>query len=74
MHTYAWIKLFLRFGKPLAFAMAVACPLIAFWGVIGFGLPWIVLALGIVAGLLVGFFIMVFAELTHVIAEMLLPH
>lgn len=74
MHNYTWIKLFIRFGKPLALAMALACPLLALWGVVGYGLPLIVLAIGAVVGVLVGVFVLVFAELTHVISEMLLPH
>ena len=74
MHTYTWINLFIRVGQPLALIIGLACPLLALWGVIGFGLPWIVLALGVLVGILLGFFILVFAELTRVIAEMLLPH
>ncbi|HET7238593.1 MAG TPA: hypothetical protein VFI76_06180 [Terrimicrobiaceae bacterium] len=73
MHNYVWINRFIRFGKPLAWVVGLAVPLLALWGVLAAGLPWVTFGVGVAVGVLAGFFILVFAELTHVIADMLLP-
>lgn len=68
------LRLFTRFGTALAVAVALAIPgaaLLCAWtgGFIG----WQGVAASAAAGCFAGFFLKVFADLTRVIVEMLLP-
>jgi len=60
-------------GRRLAVLVGLVPPVVAVAGAAGAGWHWLWIAAGFVAGLGIGFAIRVFAELTDIIADMLLP-
>lgn len=68
------LRLFTRFGTVLAAAVALGIPAAALlYGSSVSAIGWQFVAVSAVAGLVAGFFLKVFADLTRVIVEMLLP-
>lgn len=73
MNDYAAVRLFIRFGPTLAAAVSLCGWAAAIWlEVMTIASPVIVVGVAIAAAL-VGFLLLVFTDLTKIIAEMLLP-
>lgn len=71
-NAYPAVRFLLRFGKPLALVLGVAIAAGGLWAA-GAGLGWWWGAAGVIGGLLVFFFMRVFSELVHILADTLLP-
>lgn len=73
MPTYRAVRLFLKCGPALAVLVVVGLWMCLGWLAATAAPPWFFLAAGVVASLFAGFLILVFVDLTRIIAEMLLP-
>lgn len=73
MPAYMTVKLFIRYGPALAAIVAISLLLCVAWLLVTTSMPWPFAMMGVAASLLIGFFILVFVDLTKIIAEMLLP-
>ncbi len=73
MDEYPAVRFMVRHGRWLAVPIGLALPVLVFLGVFTAGWSWVWGVLAIAAGLGVGFAFRTFAELTQIIADMLLP-
>jgi hypothetical protein len=73
MNDYRSVRLFIKLGPLLAIVAAAVFWIVALWAVMQGVVGWPGAVLGAIAGLVVGFLVMVFVDLTKLIADMLLP-
>lgn len=73
MAKFAFVKLFVRIGPWLALLLAAVMSALGWWGVIQFEWHWMIGVIAVAAGLVAGFLLMVFVDLTRVLMEMLVP-
>jgi hypothetical protein len=73
MNDYRAVRIFLKLGPALALLAAAAFWATAIWAAVQgiIGIPGVIV--GGVAGLIVGFLMLVLVDLTRLIAEMLIP-
>jgi hypothetical protein len=73
MNDYRAVRLFIRFGKPLAVLAAGVFWALAIWAVATGLIGPVGIVIGFFAGLIVGFLVLVLVDLTRLIADMLIP-
>tara|TARA_Y100001960_G_C14716427_1_gene849864 strand:- start:1453 stop:1677 length:225 start_codon:yes stop_codon:yes gene_type:complete len=73
MEQYPAVRFMVRHGAKLAILTGLVLPIIGLVGVFIAGWHWIWLIAGIVSGIALWFVFKTFAELTQIIADMLLP-
>lgn len=73
MEQYPAVRFMVKHGRMLAILAGIALPVLVLIGVVAAGWHWVWLAGAAVAGVAVGFVFRTFAELTQIIADMLLP-
>jgi len=73
MEQYPAVKFMVTHGRWLAIPVGLALPVLVFLGVFATGWSWVWGVVAIAAGLVIGFAFRTFAELTQIIADMLLP-
>lgn len=73
MEQYPAVRLMVRHGRWLAVLVGLALPVLGVLGVILGGLNWLWFVAAVPAGVFLGFAFRTFAELTQIIADMLLP-
>ncbi|MDP9012290.1 MAG: hypothetical protein M3O41_06470 [Pseudomonadota bacterium] len=73
MHNYTAVRLFIKHGQALAAVVVVGVWICLGWLCVAQAMPWPAVLAGVIASLVAGFFILLFVDLTRIIAEMLLP-
>ena len=73
MEQYPAVRIMVRYGSLLAILVGLSLPALALFGVLGTGWHWVWLLAALVAGAALWFVFRTFAELTQIIADMLLP-
>jgi hypothetical protein len=73
MLEYRFVRLFVAVGPACAVLCVLALAGVGLWAVTQGIIGWIGAAVLAVAGLVCGFLVMVLADLTRLIADMLLP-
>ena len=73
MEQYPAVRIMVKFGGVLAILAGLSLPLLVLVGVLGAGWHWGWLVAAVLAGTALGFVFRTFAELTQIIADMLLP-
>ena len=73
MEQYPAVRFMVQHGAKLAILAGLALPLLGLVGVFAAVWHWIWFAAAVVAGIALWFVFKTFAELTHIIADMLLP-
>lgn len=73
MNDYRAVKLFLKLGPYLALLAAAVFWAAGIWAAVNGFVGALGVAVCLVAGVIVGFLVMVFVDLTRLIAEMLIP-
>jgi membrane-bound ClpP family serine protease len=73
MEQYPAVRFMVTHGRWLAIPIGLALPVLVFLGVMSAGWSWIWVILAVAGGIVVGFAFRTFAELTQIIADMLLP-
>ena len=73
MEQYPAVRMMVRYGSLLAILVGLSLPALALFGVLGAGWHWVWLLAAFVAGAALWFVFRTFAELTQIIADMLLP-
>ena len=73
MNDYRAVKLFLKLGPYLALLAVAVFWAAGIWAAVNGLVGMLGVAVGLVAGVVVGFLVMVFVDLTRLIAEMLIP-
>lgn len=70
--TYPILRFFLARGVLISFFCGIACALLGLYFSLITGI-WILVLVGIGAGLLIGLLLMAFVELIHIIFDTLVP-
>ena len=73
MEQYPAVRFMVKHGSVLAILAGIALPMLVLIGVLAAGWHWVWLIGAVVAGVALGFVFRTFAELTQIIADMLLP-
>ena len=73
MEQYPAVRFMVTHGRWLAIAIGLALPALVLLGVMTAGWSWVWGILAVAGGIVVGFAFRTFAELTQIIADMLLP-
>lgn len=73
MEQYPAVQFMVAHGRKLAILVGLALPVLVALGIVFAGWHWVWGVAAIVAGVIAGFAFRTFAELTQIIADMLLP-
>lgn len=73
MEQYPAVQFMVTHGRKLAIPVGFALPVLALLGLVFAGWHWVWVVAAVAAGAVVGFAFRTFAELTQIIADMLLP-
>jgi len=73
MEQYPAVQFMVAYGRKLSIAVGLALPVLVALGIVFASWHWVWGIAAIVAGIGVGFAFRTFAELTQIIADMLLP-
>ena len=73
MEQYPAVRFMVTHGRWLAIAIGLALPVLVFLGVMTAGWSWVWGIFAVAGGIVIGFAFRTFAELTQIIADMLLP-
>jgi len=73
MEQYPAVRFMVAHGRWLAVPVGLALPVLVLLGVLTAGWSWVWAILAVAAGIVAGFAFRTFAELTQIIADMLLP-
>jgi len=73
MEQYPAVRFMVQHGGKLAVMAGISLPVLVLLGVLAAGWHWVWLVAAIVGGGALGFVFRTFAELTQIIADMLLP-
>ena len=73
MEQYPAVRIMVKHGNWLAIVVGLCLPAVVLVGMAVIGWHWIWLLVAILAGIALGFAFRTFAELTRIIADMLLP-
>ncbi len=73
MEQYPAVRIMVKYGSMFAVLAGLALPLLALVGFLSAGWHWVWLVAAVFAGIALGFVFRTFAELTQIIADMLLP-
>ena len=73
MEQYPAVQFMVKHGRNLSFAVGLALPILVLIGIVFAEWHWVWGLAAIVAGAGLGFAFRTFAELTQIIADMLLP-
>jgi len=73
MEQYPAVQFMVAHGRKLSILVGLALPLLVALGIVFAGWHWVWGAAAMVAGIGFGFAFRTFAELTQIIADMLLP-
>jgi len=73
MEQYPAVQIMVTHGRWLAIPIGLAVPALVLLGVLTAGWSWVWGAIAVAAGIVIGFAFRTFAELTQIIADMLLP-
>jgi hypothetical protein len=73
MEQYPAVRFMVTHGRWLAIVIGISLPALVFAGVAFADWSWVWGALSLAVGLMAGFAFRTFAELTQIIADMLLP-
>lgn len=73
MEQYPAVRIMVKHGNRLAVLVGLALPAVVLIGMAAQGWHWVWLVASLLAGAALGFAFRTFAELTRIIADMLLP-
>lgn len=73
MEQYPAVQFMVSHGRKLAILVGLALPVLVLAGILFAGWHWIWAIAAVAGGLVLGFAFRTFAELTQIIADMLLP-
>lgn len=73
MEQYPAVRFMVAHGRKLAIPVGLALPVLALVGIALADWHWLWAVAALAAGTVLGFVVRVFAELTQIIADMLLP-
>jgi hypothetical protein len=73
MEQYPAVRFMVQHGAKLAVMVGISLPVLVLLGVLVVGWHWVWLVAAVVGGGALGFAFRTFAELTQIIADMLLP-
>jgi len=73
MEQYPAVRFMVQHGAKLAVMVGISLPVLVLLGVLVVGWHWVWLVAAVVGGGALGFVFRTFAELTQIIADMLLP-
>lgn len=73
MEQYPAVQFMVKHGRNLAILVGLALPVLVLIGIVLVEWHWVWGIAALVAGVIVGFAFRTFAELTQIIADMLLP-
>ena len=73
MERYPAVRFMVTHGRNLSILVGLALPVLVLVGILAADWHWVWGAAAVVGGVIVGFAFRTFAELTQIIADMLLP-
>ena len=73
MEQYPAVRFMVQHGAKLAVMVGISLPVLVLLGVLVVGWHWVWLVTAVVGGGVLGYVFRTFAELTQIIADMLLP-